>query len=294
MSGQQRFVSGRFGDQVVAIIGCATGLGYGMAKQFAQEGARLALADLNEKRLAGVVAEAEALGAEVISMPVDIADEGQVQACAKLAQDHYGHVDILCSNAGVADMPALAWEKTANDWKWVFSVNLFGMVNAVNAFIPHMLERGEGHIVPTVSNSALIAPMNMAPYTASKKAALGYCETLRHDLGQIGSKVKVSAIIPGKMISEMPDNMQMRPADMPGRAPTDEEVRQMKAFLTDGGMTPEEAARPVLDGIAEQRFFILTHPEDADATVAWAQTIAAGGLADLDSDKTRFRGIAGG
>ncbi|KHK89084.1 SDR family NAD(P)-dependent oxidoreductase [Novosphingobium malaysiense] len=283
----------RFEGQAVAIIGCATGLGYGMAKQFAQEGARLALADLNAERLAEVVAEVKALGAQAVSMRVDIADEAEVKRFAAFAMEKLGPIDILCSNAGVADMPALAWEKTPNDWKWVFGVNLFGLVNAVNAFIPGMIERKSGHVVATVSNSALIAPMNMAPYTASKKAALGYCETLRHDLSMIGSPVRVSAICPGKMISAMPDNMRLRPGDLSGRAPSDEEVRQMKAFLTDGGLTPEEAARAVLDGIAKQHFFILTHPEDADATVAWAQTIASGGLANLDSDKTRFRGIAG-
>lgn len=281
----------RFQGQTVAIIGCATGLGNGMARQFAREGARLALADVNEARLAQIVDEVRALGAEVISQRTDISSREEVFRFADTVRKAFGHVDILCSNAGVADMSGPAWEKTANDWKWVFGVNFFGLVNAVDAFIPDMIDRQSGHIVATLSNSALIAPANIASYAASKKAALGYCEVLRHDLDRAGSPVTVSAICPGKMISEMPENKRLRPADLAGRNPTDEEIARMKAFLQDGGLTPEEAADRVIDGIAQKRFFILTHPEDAASTVAWAGGIASGELAGLESSKTRFRGL---
>ena len=283
----------RFAGESIALIGCSTGLGHGMAMQFAREGARLALADINEQRLRELATDIRKLGGEVVTLRADISDNADIVRFAALARETYGHVDRLCSNAGVAEMAAPAWEKTGNDWRWVFGVNFFGLVHAVNAFLPAMLERKAGHIVATVSNSALIAPANMAVYTASKKACLGYCESLRHDLEMVGSPVRVSAICPGKMMSEMPANMQSRPESLPGRTPSDEEVRQMKAFLADGGLTPDEAAAIVLDGIAARRFFILTHPEDAEATVAWAKSLADGGLAELDSDKTRFRGISG-
>jgi NAD(P)-dependent dehydrogenase (short-subunit alcohol dehydrogenase family) len=281
----------RFQGQTVAIIGCATGLGNAMARQFAREGARLALADVNEARLAKIADEVRALGAEVVSARTDISNRDDVFRFAGMVRNAFGHVDILCSNAGVADMSGSAWEKTANDWKWVFGVNFFGLVNAVDAFIPDMIERQSGHIVATISNSALVAPANVASYAASKKAALGYCEVLRHDLDRIGSPVIVSAICPGKMISEMPENKLLRPADLAGRNPTGEEIARMKAFLQDGGLLPEEAAERVIDGIAEGRFFILTHPKDAAATVAWASGIATGELAGLESSRSRFRGL---
>jgi NAD(P)-dependent dehydrogenase (short-subunit alcohol dehydrogenase family) len=282
----------RFAGKAVAIIGCATGLGNGMARQFAREGANLAMADVSEAKLASLADALRELGVRVVTMRVDVSNREQVDAFAAMALDAFGHLDIVCSNAGVAEMAAPAWEKSENDWKWVFGVNLFGLVNAANAFLPDMIEEKAGHFVATVSNSALIAPTNMATYTASKRAALGYCETLRHDLDQIGSPVVVSAICPGKMDTEMPYNIQARPEAFPGRAPSDEEVVLMKAFLADGGLSSEEAAAIAIDGIAKQDFFILTHREDAEATIAWANALAHGQLASLDSSETRFRGIS--
>jgi len=282
----------RFAGKAIAIIGCATGLGNGMARQFAREGANLALADVSEEKLAALAEVVRNFGAQVVTMRVDVSNRDEVEAFAALARSTYGHLDIVCSNAGVAEMAAPAWEKSENDWKWVFGVNFFGLVNAANAFLPDMIEQKAGHFVATVSNSALIAPTNMACYTSSKRAALGYCETLRHDLDQIGSPVVVSAVCPGKMATDMPVNMQARPEAFPGRVPTDEEARLMKAFLADGGLSADEAAAIVIDGIAAQDFFILTHDEDAEAAVAWANGLAGGQLACLDSDKTRFRGIS--
>jgi NAD(P)-dependent dehydrogenase (short-subunit alcohol dehydrogenase family) len=283
----------RFTGKAIAIIGCATGLGNGMARQFASEGANLALADVNEEKLAALAEVARNLGAQVVTMRVDVSNRDEVNGFAVLARSTYGHLGIVCSNAGVAEMAAPAWEKSDNDWKWVFGVNFFGLVNAANAFLPDMIDQQTGHFVATVSNSALIAPTNMATYTSSKKAALGYCETLRHDLDQIGSPVVVSAICPGKMDTEMPYNMQARPEAFPGRAPSDEEARLMKAFLADGGLSADEAAAIAIEGIAEQRFFILTDRQDAEATVAWAHALSSSGqLAGLDSDKSRFRGIS--
>lgn len=263
-----------------------------MALQFAREGANLALADINEERLATLAEAVGNLGVQVVTMRVDVSNRHQVNIFSALARDNYEHVDIVCSNAGVAEMAAPAWEKSDNDWKWVFGVNFFGLINAATAFLPDMIERKAGHFVATVSNAALIAPTNMATYSASKKAALGYCETLRHDLDQIASPVIVSAICPGKIDSEMPFNIQVRPEAFPGCTPSDEEAELMKAFLADGGLSPEEAAAIAINGIASQDFFILTHREDADATINWANALANGRLTALDSDKTRFRGLS--
>lgn len=281
----------RFEGQSVAILGCSTGLGHGMAVRFAREGARLALADVNEERLEQLAEEVRALGAETMTLRVDVSKADDVNRFAARAIETYGAVDILCSNAGVAEMAAPAWEKAENDWKWVLGVNLFGLVHAVNAFVPAMIARGAGHVVATISNSALVAPAQMAVYSASKNACLAYCETLKHDLEIAGSPVIVSAVCPGKMKSEMPENKRLRPASLPGRQPTDEEVAKMKAFLADGGLTPDEAAERVLDGIAARKFFILTHPYDADATMTWAKNLVEGNLAALDTSATRFRGL---
>jgi short-subunit dehydrogenase len=171
-----------------------------------------------------------------------------------------------------------AWEKTPADWEWVMGVNLRGLVQAVNAFIPIMLQQGQGHFVCTASNTSLHSTSGVAVYVASKKAVLGFCEALQYDLWRVGSAVKVSIICPNKMSSDMPNSSRNRPASLAGKAPTEEELKVMATYLADGGHTPAEAAAIVLDGIAEQRFYILTNPIDADHAEAWAAGVREGKL----------------
>src|SRR5262249_33756840 len=113
---------------------------------------------------------------------------------------------------------------------------------------------------------------------ASKRAVLGYCEAMQYDLWQLGSEVKISVVCPNKMATDMPNSARNRPAELAGRVPTPEDLERMAAYLADGGHTPDQAAKLVLDGIAEQRFYILTNPKDAEQTVAWAAGVQAGQL----------------
>ncbi|MGE0386799.1 MAG: SDR family NAD(P)-dependent oxidoreductase [Gammaproteobacteria bacterium] len=268
----------RFREQVVVVIGAGTGLGRSLAVGFAGEGARLVVADVDPSALEITLGLARERGADALAVPTDVMREEDVDTLARRAIERYGHVDIVCSNAGVNEYTCPAWEKTAADWQWVMGVNVYGLAHAVNAFIPLMIERGKGHFVCTASNTSLHSAAGVAVYVASKKAALGFCEALQYDLWRAGAPVKVSIVCPNKIASEMPNSARNRPAALAGRMPTAEELKMKHAFLADGGHTPDEAATIVLDGIADQRFYILTNPIDARHTEQWAAGVREGRL----------------
>lgn len=271
----------RFNNQVVVVIGAATGLGRSMAAGFAREGASVVVADVDAKRLDSTLELCRSLGADALAVQTDVMQKAALDNLAAKTLERFGRVNIVCSNAGVSEYFMPAWEKPVADWEWVMGVNLYGLVHAVNAFIPIMIQQKSGHFVCTASNSSLLSIGGKAAYVASKKAALGVCEVLQYDLQKANSPVKVSIICPNMMNTEMPDSARNRPAGLAGIRATADEVARLHTFLADGGHTPDEAAAIVLDGIAEQRFYIFTNPIDGVHTVEWAAGVQAGQLIEM-------------
>lgn len=280
----------RFADKVVVVIGAGTGLGRSMAEGFAREGARLVIADVDPAALETTARLIKGHGAEPLSVPTNVMNQEDLDALASRTLEHFVRADIVCSNAGVNEYMTPAWEKTPEDWQWVMGVNLYGLVHAVNAFIPLMRKQGEGHFICTASNTSLHSTSGVSAYVASKKAALGFCEALQYDLWREASPVKVSIICPNKIASDMPNSARNRPAALAGKAPTAEEIAQMNSYLADGGHTPDQAAQIVLDGIAEQRFYILTNPIDATHAEEWAAGVRQGKLFEMKVTQVKLDG----
>ncbi|MFG0754694.1 SDR family NAD(P)-dependent oxidoreductase [Pseudomonas sp. TYF_14] len=268
----------RFEGQIVVVIGSATGLGRAMAEEFAREGAHLVLADIDTEKVKETQQSVEALGAQAITVATDVMKRENLVELAQSTLERFGRVDIVCSNAGVGEYSCSAWEKDETDLDWVLGVNLYGTVYAVSAFIPIMMKQGHGHFVSTGSNTSLQPIPSMSVYAASKRAMLGYCEALQYDLWNNDSSINVSVICPNKVMTDMPDSARNRPQSLAGRTPTTEEIARKAAFLAAGGHTPQEAAKIVLDGVAEQRFYILTNAVDADQAQAWALGVRHGHL----------------
>jgi NAD(P)-dependent dehydrogenase (short-subunit alcohol dehydrogenase family) len=195
-----------FAGRVVVITGGASGIGRALGTRFAAEGARVVLADVEEGRLSATVAElgktvlSENPGAgEVIGIPVDVTSPSSVDALADAVYERLGAVHVLVNNAGVGAPSAKPWDTTPNDWRWVHSVNVFGVAHGVQAFVPRMIASGEaGWVVNTSSGDGAVNPLPGASvYAASKAAVATLTECLAAQLALDGVAVGASLFLPG-------------------------------------------------------------------------------------------------
>jgi NAD(P)-dependent dehydrogenase (short-subunit alcohol dehydrogenase family) len=189
-----------FAGRVVVITGGASGIGRALGERFTAEGARVVLADIERERLEATAAElAKDATGEVTGITVDVTDPASVEALAAAAYDRFGAVHVLVNNAGVGAPSAKPWDTTPNDWRWVHSVNVFGVAHGVQAFVPRMLASGEpGWVVNTSSGDGAVNPLPGASvYAASKAAVATLTECLAAQLAADGAPVGASLFLPG-------------------------------------------------------------------------------------------------
>ncbi|MBY4896996.1 SDR family oxidoreductase [Cupriavidus sp. AU9028] len=230
--------------KTVVVTGGATGIGRALVLAFAQAGARgIAVADLDGDGALRVATEARAVApeCETFGRPTDVADAAAVQALTDEATRRFGQVDVFCSNAGIILRKGL--DATAQEWQRIWEINVMAHVHAANAVLPQMLERGEGYFVNTVSAAGLLSQIGSAPYAVTKHAAIGFAEWLQITYGDRG--VRVSCICPQGVQTRM----------LYG------EDGQRKGFLQEGSVTAEHVAQVTLEGVRDERFLILPHPE---------------------------------
>ena len=189
--------------QVAIVTGAGSGMGRATAHLLADEGAKVAVVDLERTRVDAVVAEVEAVGGTVMGAVVDISDTAAVGALIDAVFAQLGPVDILINNAGVS-IPAGATSDPAQfEAAWIRSVavNLAGQAFLARAVVPHMLERGRGRIVNIASTEAIVATAGMIPYTSSKHGVVGLTKSLAVELGRHG--ITTNCICPGPIDTNM-------------------------------------------------------------------------------------------
>jgi NAD(P)-dependent dehydrogenase (short-subunit alcohol dehydrogenase family) len=157
----------------------------------------------------------------------------------------------------------LMWERPAADFTWTLDVNLWGILNGVRAFVPRMLASGRpGHIVNTVSMAGLTTTAYSSPYVVSKFAAMAATECLAHDLAAVGAPIKVSAVVPFSVATQIATSARNRPAAL-AVEPSDDAafVEQALAGLTAGGAPPDQVAEMIVDAIRSDTFLVPTRPD---------------------------------
>jgi NAD(P)-dependent dehydrogenase (short-subunit alcohol dehydrogenase family) len=198
-------VSGRltgFAGRVVVITGGASGIGRALGAAFTAAGSRVVLADVEKARLEETTAELSNAGAgtggAVTGVVADVTDPASVERLAEEVYDRFGAVHVLVNNAGVGAPSADVWDTTPNDWRWVHSVNVFGVAHGIQSFVPRMLAGGEpGHVVNTSSGDGAVNPLPAASvYAASKAAVSTLTECLAVQLAERGAPIGVSLFLP--------------------------------------------------------------------------------------------------
>lgn len=226
-------------DKVIIVTGGANGIGRALCRKFAAEQAKaVVVSDID-------VSGAERVAAEIkgFAIPANVGKEADVQKLVAETTKRFGQVDLLCSNAGVG--VAGGPEAPDNDWQRSWDINVMAHVYAARAVLPQMLQRKSGYLLQTVSAAGLLTQIGSAPYSVSKHAALAFAEWLSITYGDQG--LKVSALCPQGVKTDM-----LARADFAGGS-----------FLLDTAIEPSQVADAVVQGLAEEKFLILPHPEVA-------------------------------
>lgn len=264
--------------KVAVVTGGASGIGRALARAFAAAGMKVVLADLDEVRMREVEAELAEGGTEVLPVVCDTSLEPSVQALAQATLERFGAAHVLCNNAGVVGKGD-PWAGPMSTWEWVVGINLYGVIHGIRAFLPIMQEQGEGHIVNTASMAGLVALPGAAPYNVTKHGVVALSEGLFIELKSSGSPVRVSALCPGFVRTNLMDGQTWQERLGREPAPTANPVGVMIDDLlrqgVQSGIDPDHVANEVVDAIRTERFWILTHPEMRQSPVERMQRAAA-------------------
>ncbi|HEY2427782.1 MAG TPA: SDR family NAD(P)-dependent oxidoreductase [Acidimicrobiales bacterium] len=279
-------------DKVAVVTGGAGGVGRGITEALLEKGARVVIADVEEPALDKAVAELADRG-DVAGIPTDVSDFDSVDALASEVYRRHGACHLLFNNAGVTSGGGgKPWEQEANDWRWCFSVNVFGTANGVLAFVPRMLESGEpGVIVNTSSGDGGLAPVPYASVYASSKAAVScLTEALAHQLADSGSNLRAAVFYPsgGLLDTGLWTAQRNRPPELARQKPrppapgtTFEEFREQLRALGRSAdvMDLLELGRFAVRGVEEGRYVIHWDLDEVGKLLhARADAIAAGEL----------------
>lgn len=247
--------------KVAVITGAASGLGEAMAERAVAEGMRTVLVDVEAPALVDVAERLGATGGRVWAMEADVSDRAAVSNLARRVEAEAGDPWLLVNNAGVGSS-APVHALTHEQWEFVLGVNLWGVVHGLEAFLPKMVDRDSGYVVNTASMAGFMTCPNLGAYVASKHAVVGLSEVLYRDLQARGSKVGVSVLCPGGVVTKImsaernwPARLGPAPSTLPGAYPDFPDRKQ-----------PKDVADQVFEAIGARQFWILTHPwQYADA-----------------------------
>ncbi|MBF6327270.1 SDR family NAD(P)-dependent oxidoreductase [Nocardia transvalensis] len=185
-----------FTGKVCVITGAGSGIGRALAEDLSRRGAKLALSDIDGDGLAETVRRCEALGAQVKSDLINVAEREAVLQYAEAVKKHYGVVHQIYNNAGIGYHGEVL-DSRFKDIERIMDVDFWGVVNGTKAFLPHLIESGDGHVINVSSLFGILAVPGQSAYNAAKFAVRGYTEALRQEMLARRQPVKVTCVHPG-------------------------------------------------------------------------------------------------
>jgi NAD(P)-dependent dehydrogenase (short-subunit alcohol dehydrogenase family) len=226
-------------NKVVVITGAGSGIGRALAEKFASKGAaKIICVDINS---ANAQKTADKIGG--VAMTCDVSKDAEIQRVIDDTENTYGAIDLFCSNAGIG--MGESEQSPDRDWQTSWEVNVMSHVYAARHLVPRMLARGGGYFMNTSSAAGLLNQIGSATYGVTKHAAIGFGEWLALTYAHQG--IKVSMLCPQAVRTAMTDRGK--------------DTQNVRAAATDGMLEPDVVADIVVDGLNEERFLILPHPE---------------------------------
>ena len=239
------------------VTGGASGIGLGMATAFVAAGMNVVIADLRPDHIATALDGFSEKPVHAIEL--DVTDREGFARAADEAERVFGHVHVLCNNAGMGILGPVTLARY-DDWDWGLGVLLGGVVNGIQTFLPRLLERGEGgHIVNTSSMAGVLPVPNAAIYITAKAALIGLSEALRSELSEHG--IGVSAFCPGPVQTNIREGGRTRPERFSESGYVELERELEERSNSPLWMDPLECGERVLRGIRSDDLYIFTHRE---------------------------------
>lgn len=273
-SGKEEQLMEMMTSKTAVVTGAASGIGRALVDQCLAEGMNVVLADVEERALNAALESVARVGSRAVAVLTDVARPDDVERLALRTVETFGGVHLLFNNAGVGAGTTI-WESTVEDWAWVMSVNLWGVIHGIRSFVPRMLAQDEpGYVVNTASIAGLVRGHHSASYGVTKHAVVALSEQLALELERMGSKLRAAVLCPGWVNTRINESGRNRPAELgnPGPSPEPtpemmkrwEELRELVAHATPAS----DIAKFTFAGLRAGKFYLLPHPESYE----WVRT----------------------
>jgi len=270
-----------FKDKVAVITGGSSGVGRSLAFALGRLGAKIVVGDVDKAAMAQLQSDLAEENIDALVEFCDVTSIDSLNALADMAVATFGGIQLVFANAGIsAGESGAMWEYSQKDWQWCLNVNLWGVINSINAFMPRLVAANEeAHFVVTGSgNGALLVYPDQPIYTASKAAVHAITENLHYQVTAAQSPVKVSALFPGPHVVDtgLFNSGRVRPVelkkDIEGNASGISSVDDMKKMAAEWGIElqtthPDEVAQMAVEGLQKDAFWLLATTPETDEKI---------------------------